>query len=433
MFKLLVFASSLYGLANAECPNGCSSHGRCTAYDMCLCYRNWMSNDCSERVCQFGLAHVDTPKGDLNSDGGELSGPDTNVAVYSEVYPFGTQEQFPNMVDSSGDVLDNTAHYYMECSNKGICDREAGVCECFPGYEGSACQRASCPGGSGAGACSGHGTCHSIQEIAADDSGNIYELWDKEATQGCVCDAGYYGADCALRECKYGADPLYYDDNANIRYSNYTVQFAVAGANTVTTVSGTWAIIFYDHFGEDWQTDPLEADASCADIINALEGIPNDVIPGGSVRCRKFTETIAGNTDNDWEDIIPEAGSADFGNKPFTNIYKYTLMFPSNPGYLQEIHVNMYLDGARPSLYTDEVTSTLTAFVYSNGFHGEDDDLVPDECENVIVSFNQISTSTINANNQAAFFVGSNHISTMYMSSISVVDHLLMQLSKPLC
>ena len=412
MFKLLVLASSFYGLANAECPNGCSSHGRCTAYDMCLCYRNWMSNDCSERVCQFGLAHVDTPKGDLNSDGGELSGPDTTVVVYSEMYPSGTQEQFPQMVDSSGEVLDNTAHHYMECSNKGICDREAGVCECFPGYEGSACQRASCPGGSGAEACSGHGTCQSIQEISAADNSNIYELWDKQATLGCVCDAGYYGADCALRECKYGADPLYYDDNANIRYSNWTIQFAVSGASSSHTVSGTWAIIFYDHFGEDWQTEPLHAGASCADIIDALEGIPNDVIPSGSVRCRKFTESVGGNTDNNWENIIPSAATG----FEFTNKYKYTLMFPSNPGYLEEIRVNMYLDGARASLYTSESTSTLTAFVYANGFHGEDDDLVPDECENVLVTFSHTTSVTVDDDSKAGFFaVGSNvYLSDFY-------------------
>eukprot|EP00339_Tiarina_fusa_P012254 CAMPEP_0117051460 /NCGR_PEP_ID=MMETSP0472-20121206/35552_1 /TAXON_ID=693140 ORGANISM="Tiarina fusus, Strain LIS" /NCGR_SAMPLE_ID=MMETSP0472 /ASSEMBLY_ACC=CAM_ASM_000603 /LENGTH=72 /DNA_ID=CAMNT_0004765675 /DNA_START=29 /DNA_END=244 /DNA_ORIENTATION=+ len=53
-------------MANAECANACNGHGRCTSYDMCVCQRNWQANDCSERVCQFGLAHVDTPKGDLN-------------------------------------------------------------------------------------------------------------------------------------------------------------------------------------------------------------------------------------------------------------------------------------------------------------------------------------------------------------------------------
>lgn len=49
-------------ISAAECANGCNGHGKCTSYDMCICNRNWQANDCSERVCQFGLAHVDTPK-----------------------------------------------------------------------------------------------------------------------------------------------------------------------------------------------------------------------------------------------------------------------------------------------------------------------------------------------------------------------------------
>lgn len=30
-----------------------------------------------------------------------------------------------------------------ECSNKGLCNRQAGACACFAGYEGEACQRSS--------------------------------------------------------------------------------------------------------------------------------------------------------------------------------------------------------------------------------------------------------------------------------------------------
>ena len=73
-------------------------------------------------------------------------------------------------------------YYYSECSNKGICDRGTGTCECFEDYEGSSCQRASCPN-----QCSGHGTCESIRELAAKDN-NIYELWDRDITYGCDCD-----------------------------------------------------------------------------------------------------------------------------------------------------------------------------------------------------------------------------------------------------
>lgn len=33
----------------SECIDGCSGHGQCTEYDMCLCDRNWQGNDCKER------------------------------------------------------------------------------------------------------------------------------------------------------------------------------------------------------------------------------------------------------------------------------------------------------------------------------------------------------------------------------------------------
>lgn len=59
---IVVLASALFMQVASECANACSGHGKCTAYDMCICNRNWQANDCSERICQFGLAHVDTPK-----------------------------------------------------------------------------------------------------------------------------------------------------------------------------------------------------------------------------------------------------------------------------------------------------------------------------------------------------------------------------------
>eukprot|EP00941_MAST-03F_sp_MAST-3F-sp1_P001949 g1949.t1 len=46
-----------------------TGHGSCNVYSACECYRNWQAADCSERVCYFGHAFVDTPQGDLNADG----------------------------------------------------------------------------------------------------------------------------------------------------------------------------------------------------------------------------------------------------------------------------------------------------------------------------------------------------------------------------
>merc|ERR550514_2594691 len=33
---------------------------------------------------------------------------------------------------------------------------------------------------------------------------------------GCKCDPVYFGADCSLKKCKYGVDPLFYDDNDGV-------------------------------------------------------------------------------------------------------------------------------------------------------------------------------------------------------------------------
>ena len=55
------------------------------------------------------------------------------------------------------------SHFHMECSNSGVCNRgyEDGVCECFPGYTGAACERMECPDD-----CSGHGVCLDVLGLA---------------------------------------------------------------------------------------------------------------------------------------------------------------------------------------------------------------------------------------------------------------------------
>mmetsp|Transcript_34320 Transcript_34320/g.94605 ORF Transcript_34320/g.94605 Transcript_34320/m.94605 type:complete len:733 (-) Transcript_34320:67-2265(-) len=381
----IIGLTTLISFVSAECPNACSAHGRCGAFDMCICYRNWMSNDCSERICQFGLAHVDTPKGDLDSSSGALGGPDVNLIPNNDMYPFGTTEQYPATTDIDGIVLTNTAHEYRECSNKGICDRTSGTCQCFEGYDGSACQRASCPSTSD-GVCSGHGTCETIQEIAARDFGNIYRLWDEDSTMGCVCDGGYTGADCSERMCKYGADPLYYDDAQNIRYSNWTYQFYTKTQDAVLT--GNYSLIFYDAHGEDWQTTALPWNATCEVVTKALEELPNDVIPAGSVRCFKSHKAIDASKPGQEAGVDPIVD---------TNMYlfsKYTIAFPENPGRLKQIEINKFLDGARPTLFTDETTSTLGWHIYPNGFIGEEIDFVGDRCEDVTVTLRSVGGQT---------------------------------------
>jgi hypothetical protein len=343
----VVLALALGVAVNAECPNACSGHGSCSKFDMCDCYSNYQAADCSEKTCPFGTAHVDSPKGDLDSSFGELSAPETTLIVGSTVYPFGTQEQYPLMTDSDGTTNTNTAHYYMECSNKGLCDRKVGECECFDGYEGSACQRASCPEG-----CSGHGTCETIAELAEDEYDNVYALWDADLTMGCKCDAGYSGSDCSSRVCAYGIDPLYVDDESTARV--YTATYNLDG----TGMSGTYAIKFYDVFGEDWVTDPILADAAtdCQTVVDTLEALPNTVIPDGSVMC-----------------------SATLGADSNT----YELTFTGNPGYLKPIVIDAYLDGTRTTL--EATSGSVTASVWTQGMTGEFIDYFASQCAGVYV------------------------------------------------
>jgi len=294
----------LLAYAAAECPNACSGHGSCSLHDQCTCCRNWQGNDCSQRTCPFGYAHVDSPKGDMDGSTGTLSGPSYSLIVGSTVYPFGTTEQYPDAQDQEG-------HFYMECSNKGLCNRDDGTCECFPGYEGAACQRASCPN-----SCSGHGTCETIKELAEDrEDGDLskgvyalngwasdhagigdlsgvgditYELWDKTLTMGCKCDPGYMGPDCSMKLCRYGVDPLFipsnyvYSADGVIGYDWDAPHFERSFVEIVgfPDMRGQFDLTIYDVYGEKYVVDAIDyADyysgnyTSCADI---MKHFPND-------------------------------------------------------------------------------------------------------------------------------------------------------------
>jgi hypothetical protein len=351
MIKTLISAS-IVAFAAAECPNACSGHGTCATFDMCTCYRNWQAADCSQRTCPFDLAHVDTPKGDLDMTNTITTG---TVITGSTVYPKGTQEQFPNMETyyGSGAKQTNTGHYYMECSNKGICDRKTGECECFDGYDGAACQRASCPND-----CSGHGTCETIAELAADDFSNVYALWDADKTMGCKCDSGYSGADCSSRSCKVGIDPLYiHQTTARVQTTSVTVASSVAAK-----LAGTYALKFYDFYGEDYVTEPIVAATSysaavCTDVVSKLTALPDSVI--SSVGCS--------------------------GSSHGTEGVNYILTFTGNPGYLKSLEVVKNLDGAQATLTADNSGTDVLIVNTYNVVSGESTDYFATKCASVTV------------------------------------------------
>jgi len=277
MYKVFLLLSFLIAV-KAGCDNACSGHGSCGEHGLCTCHDNWglglahYAGDCSQRICPFEFAWVDTP-----------------------------------------DKIGNH-HKYAECSARGICNRDTGDCECFPGYEGKGCQRTTCPND-----CSGHGTCAYIQDLPFQSvpfdaysftksgkqilggTGDFlanegpmtynYYSWDKKKTRGCVCDPQYGDVDCSKRMCPYGTDVMDQRDNmaAQAKYQVQHIQF-IADTNDVDNdlapLNGnTFALTFKSRLNETFTTRPIVFDGTHAgfhdfilDVQEALESLPNSVI-----------------------------------------------------------------------------------------------------------------------------------------------------------
>lgn len=251
LFLALIFPSILclvnLRLTDARCPNDCSGNGKCVAGSVCDCFENFVGNDCSQRMCLFGRAFVDTPMGDINSNDAH----DVNLQIFKDRYNSPIVETYPaeyGLARENNTMEWDEAHFYRECSNRGECNRRTGVCSCYPGYEGSGCQRLTCNN-----KCSGHGQC-----VLLADQNPTYSSWDAHSTQMCVCDGGYFGADCSQRKCPQGVDPFI------AKYVNSDSVYKLEFPQKTGTFDGTmpngellFSLAYTDDYGETWTTDAI--------------------------------------------------------------------------------------------------------------------------------------------------------------------------------
>merc|ERR1712025_268464 len=136
--------------------------------------------------------------------------------------------------------------------------RITGQCACFAGFEGEGCRRITCPN-----QCSGHGQCVNMAVSNAD-----YGAWDEKKTVECQCDPGYTGADCSLRKCPLGSDPIatvYINDHSvyKIEWGQQTGQKwgAVNSKNSAPYEFPNgqvhWTMSYKDDYGDVWTTSAV--------------------------------------------------------------------------------------------------------------------------------------------------------------------------------
>jgi len=280
--KVFITLATIIASAWARCNNDCSGNGICNAGSVCECELNFLGNDCSDRLCLYGKAFIDSPLGDINSN----NGIDTDQQIQYQYSNGLVGEQYDTAYglarENNKDPW-NEAHFYRECSNKGICDRSTGQCACFPGFEGEGCRRITCPN-----SCSGHGQCVNMAVSNAD-----YGAWDEKKTVECQCDPGYTGADCSLRKCPQGSDPIatvYINDE-----SVYKIQWGQqTGHKWGSTLGGApvehpngqvhWTMSYKDDYGDVWTT-------SAVTTYYQLHDSDGSLVVGPSSKAKKLTAT----------------------------------------------------------------------------------------------------------------------------------------------
>jgi len=281
--KVFITLATIIASAWARCNNDCSGNGICNAGSVCECELNFLGNDCSDRLCLYGKAFIDSPLGDINSN----NGIDTDQQIQYQYSNGLVGEQYDTaygLAREDNKAAWNEAHFYRECSNKGICDRSTGQCACFPGFEGEGCRRITCPN-----SCSGHGQCVNMHVSNAD-----YGAWDEKKTVECQCDPGYTGADCSLRKCPQGSDPIatvYINDDSvyKIEWGQQTGHAwgALQGGEPVEHPNGQvhWTMCYKDDYGDVWTTSAVTT------YYQLRQTTSGSLIVGPSVKTAKLTAT----------------------------------------------------------------------------------------------------------------------------------------------
>lgn len=118
-----------------------------------------------------------------------------------------------------------------------------------------------------------------------------YNLWDADKRQACVCDAGYAGYDCSLRECPRGDDPL----TTGSRYCGGAACADAAVTFTVTeggSTDSTLELAFTSWDGRTHYTYATLSGGDLRDSFASLVASQPTGFPGAASVAGKLTEAV---------------------------------------------------------------------------------------------------------------------------------------------
>jgi hypothetical protein len=212
--------------------------------------------------------------------------------------------------------ITNIAHDIdVECSNAGVCDHITRSCQCFPGFEGDACQRSSCASlhqetHYPSSACDyAVGQCLTMRELAYYHKNDYLELeyvsygtkvgdpstWDADRIQGCKADEyGYFFEDFRSTTDYYNITshqdilvdnydcPMGY--NMRLTYTSYYNSSSYYGTNTTANHTNHREIqqlqcdAYQGYFRLSFRgksSGILYANSSESTLLHTLESIPS--------------------------------------------------------------------------------------------------------------------------------------------------------------
>lgn len=262
---LLLLASC----GQALCPNACSGRGVCDRYMVCHCHEGFIGYDCSGIECPVGRAW------------GQITGIDR-------------------------------AHEPTVCSDRGYCNQDSGVCQCQQGFHGNACQFTNCPD-----SCMAHGSCVSMREHAQNEllSRGLYDafdfryegVWDADMLLGCECDDTYSGANCVLKTCPLGDDPLTADQLDEVQLveclTSYQQQTLTLRSDT-PLARGTFVLFFGKQY-----TRPISFNA-LATLDSSGLSIATSLLALKGIEAVTVAKTDVSTTRADWQINYPVSNSA---------------------------------------------------------------------------------------------------------------------------